>query len=202
MSEPPDGTVSDRTFRGEDWYGEELVDAVFERCTFSDVDLTEATTRGVMFRECIFHNCRFNASTHVSTAFVAGDLRRCNLFDVTLEGCKLDGSVFSECTMRPMKVIGGSWRSVTLRGAKLGGLDLTGLDLRESDLSMSDLTAAVLREVKLDGATVRETELAEADLRGASLAGVDLREARLKGTRLDLAGGVQLAELYGAVIEP
>ena len=123
MSEPSDGPVSSRSYRGEDWYGDELAGVVFEHCTFSDVDLTEATTRGAMFRECTFHNCRFNASTHVSSAFVAGDFRRCNLFDVTLDGCKLDGSVFSECTMRPMKVTGGSWRSVTLRGANLGGLD-------------------------------------------------------------------------------
>ena len=111
MSEPlRRAGLASRTFRGEDWYGDELVDVVFERCTFSDVDLTEATTRGAVFRECTFHNCRFNASTHVSSAFIAGDFRRCNFFDVTLDGCKLDGSVFAECTMRPMKVIGGSWR--------------------------------------------------------------------------------------------
>ena len=91
-------------FSGEDWYGEELVDRVFEEATFSDVDLTEATTRGVVFDRCTFHNCRFNASTHVSTAFIAADFRRCNFFDATLEGCKLDGSVFAECTLRPMKV--------------------------------------------------------------------------------------------------
>jgi uncharacterized protein YjbI with pentapeptide repeats len=193
---------SGHSYRGEDWYGEELVDRVYEEVTFSDVDLTEATTRGVVFDRCLFHNCRFNASTHVSTAFIAADFRRCSFFDATLEGCKLDGSVFSECTLRPMKVIGGSWRSVTLRGANLGGLDLSGLDLRESDLSMSDLTGAVLREARLDGATVRETALVKADLRGASLGGVDLREATLEETRLDLSGAMHLAELYGAVVEP
>ena len=58
---------------GEDWYGEELVDRVFTEVTFTDVDLTEATTRGVVFDRCRFHTCRFNASTHVSTAFVAAD---------------------------------------------------------------------------------------------------------------------------------
>jgi uncharacterized protein YjbI with pentapeptide repeats len=198
MSEP----TSDRAFRGDDWYAEELGDAVFERCTFTDVDLTEASSRGAVFRECVFHNSRFNASTHVDSAFVAVEFRRCNLFDVTLEGCKLDGSVFTECTMRPLKVIGGSWRSVTARGANLSGLDLSGLDLRESDLSMCDLTAAVLRDAKLDGVALREADLTRADLRGASVGGVDLREATLKKTRLDLAGAVHLAELYGAVVEP
>ena len=114
MSElPDDGTTSRAShLQGEDWYGDELVDVVFEECTFSDVDLTEATTRGVMFRECTFHNCRFNASTHVSI----GVRRRptsgaATSSTSTLDGCKLDGSVFAECTMRPMKVTGGQWRS-------------------------------------------------------------------------------------------
>ena len=97
---------ADRTFRGEDRYGDELVDVVYEGCTFSEVDLTEATTKGAVFRECTFHNCRFNASTHHSTAFIAADFRRCNFFDATFDGCKLDGSVFAECTLRPLKVIG------------------------------------------------------------------------------------------------
>jgi uncharacterized protein YjbI with pentapeptide repeats len=77
-------------------------------------------------------------------------------------------------------------------------LDAYGL----GDLSMSDLTSAVLREANLEGATVRGTTLVKADLRGAMLGGVDLREATLKDTRLDLAGAVHLAEIYGAVVEP
>ena len=129
-------------------------------------------------------------------------LRRTSFFDATLDGCKLVGSTFSECVLRPLTVTGGSWLGVTMRGAKLARVDLSGVDLREADLSLSDLTLASLRGARLDRALLRETVLDRADLRGASLDGVDLSAAGLSATRLDLAGAVLLAELHGADVDP
>ena len=42
------------------------------------------------------------------SAFVACEFNRCNFFDATLEGCKLSGSVFVDCTLRPLTVTGGN----------------------------------------------------------------------------------------------
>ena len=117
----------------------------FVDCVFTDVDLTEVVTSGTTFEGCTFHTCRFNASTHRRPRSSACDLRRCSFFTATLDGCKLTGSVFSECILRPLTVIGGAWASVMLRGASLAGVDLTGVDLREADLSLADLTGAVAR---------------------------------------------------------
>ena len=115
--------------RGEDWYGEELGAPHFVECTFTDVDLSEATTSGATFERCTFHGGRFNASTHTATAFVGCDFRRVSVFDATLDGCKLVGSVFLECVLRPLHVTGGSWLGVTIRGTNLSRLDLTGVVL-------------------------------------------------------------------------
>ena len=147
-----------RSFRDDDWYGEELGAVRFADCVFTDVDLTEVTSRGTTFEGCTFHSCKLNASTHHATAFVGCDFRRCSFFTATLDGCKVTGSVFADCVMRPLTVTGGAWVGVSLRGHDLSGLDLRGVDLREADLSMSDLTGAVLAEARLDGAAVRETE--------------------------------------------
>ena len=172
-------------FRGLDWYGDDLGARSFVDGTFTDVDLSETTSRGATFERCVFHNCRFNASTHTSTAFVACEFRRTNFFDAILDGCKLAGSVFADCTLRPIKVVGGQWQGVTIRGGNLSKLDLTGLDLREADLSLSNLSGAVLRDVRLDGAALRDTDLTGADLRGASLVrrGPDRRPARADAAR-------------------
>ena len=199
MAEPR--TAEGRHFRDEDWYGEELGAARFTECTFTGVDLSEASTSGAVFDRCTFHSCRFNSSTHRATAFVACDVRRGNFFDATFEGCKLAGTVFAECTMRPIRVSGGQCQGVTIRGTDLTRLDLTGLDLREADLSSSDLSGSTLRDCRLDGANLRDTQLGGADLRGASLDRVDLAAARLRRTRLDLAGAVLLAELHGADVD-
>ena len=195
------GDHEDVEYRDEDWYGEDLGDQVFERCLFVGVDLTEVTTRGARFTECRFHNCRLNASQHVSSAFVACEFRRSNLFDATFDDCRMSGSTFSDCTLRPIIIRGGTWAGTSLRGVDWSGRDLTGLDLAGADLSMADLTGAVLRDVRLSGAIVRETRLDDADLRGARLDGVDLREAILGHTRVDLNGALHLAEITGADVD-
>ena len=50
--------------KGEDWCAEELGAARFVGVTFTDVDLTEATTSGAHFEDCTFHQCHFNCSVH------------------------------------------------------------------------------------------------------------------------------------------
>ncbi|MEO7844904.1 MAG: pentapeptide repeat-containing protein, partial [Nocardioides sp.] len=126
MPEPSPYAGEGRDYRDEDWYAEDLGAAVFVGCTFTEVDLTEATTSGARFESCTFHRCRFNSSTHQTSAFVACDFRRCSFFDATFDGCKLTGSVFGECTMRPVRIVGGQWRGVTIRGTNLTKLDLAG----------------------------------------------------------------------------
>ena len=44
------------------------------------------------------------------------------LFTATLDGCKVTGSVFAECVVRPLTVIGGAWQSVRLRRHNLTGV--------------------------------------------------------------------------------
>ena len=200
MSEGPEGSHG-ATFRGEDWYAEDLGAARHVESTFIDVDLSEARSAGAVFERCVFTGVRFNSSVHRASACVTCDFEGSNLFDATFDGCKLTGSVFTRCTMRPMKVRGGQWRGVSLRGTDLSKLDLTDLDLREADLSLCNLTSSVLRGAQLSGASVRETNLSATDLRGATLDGVDLAAARLRRTQLDLAGALLLAELHGAVVD-
>src|SRR5580765_2717088 len=97
-----------QSFRNDDWYAAEIGAVGFVDCVFTDVDLSEVTSRGTTFEGCTFHACRFNASTHHATAFVTCDFRRCNFFTATLDGCKLTGSVFADCTLRPVRVVGGA----------------------------------------------------------------------------------------------
>src|SRR3546814_2689956 len=70
----------------------------------------------------------------------------------------MSGSVVTDCILRPIKVLGGQWRGVTLRGINLSKLDLSGLDLREADLSLADLSGTVLRGAQLDAANLRSEE--------------------------------------------
>ena len=68
------------------------------------------------------------------------------LFDAELRGCKLVGSHFTGCTLRPLLALGGNWsfvslRGADLRGARLDGCDVDGVDWRGVRI---DLATAVL----------------------------------------------------------
>jgi uncharacterized protein YjbI with pentapeptide repeats len=191
----------DEKFVDEDWYGRELTGQTYHGCTFREVDLTDTVSKGAGFQSCLFANCRLNASTHTSSAFTACEFRRTSLFRATLDGCKLTGSVFVDCRLRPMCVRGGQWWGVVMRGADLTGLDLSGLPLQEADLSEADLSGTSLRGCDLSRASLRNARLRDADLRGARLEGVDLSSVIVRGTRMDLDGAVAVAESHGAVVD-
>ena len=167
--------------RGEDWYAEELGAVRHVGVTFDDVDLTEATSSGAHFEDCVFRGCRFNSSTHTSTAFVGSHLPGLQL--LRRHPRRLQAHRLGLRGLHAATAEGGRWR-VAWRddpGATLAKLDLTGLDLREADLSLSNLSEAVLRDARLDGAMLRESDLTGTDLRGAGLSGVDLTAAKLQG---------------------
>jgi len=83
--------VEDESFLSDDWYGEDLADRAYTRCFFTNVDLTEATSRGAVFTECSFGGVRFNTSQHTDSAFLRCTFDRCNLFEAEFTGCKLVG---------------------------------------------------------------------------------------------------------------
>jgi uncharacterized protein YjbI with pentapeptide repeats len=192
--------TEDRSFAGEDWYGEELADRAYLRCRFADVDLTEATTAGAQFEECKFFNVKFNASRHQDSAFLRCSFQRCNFFDSMWDGCKLVGSGFVECQTRPMAVTGGDWSFVNLASADLRSVQWRDVRMREVDLTGANLTEAVLSRIDLSGAQLAKATLARADLRGSDLTALDPRTTQIAGAVLDAEQAVVVALALGFVI--
>lgn len=114
--------IEDQAFVNEDWYAEDLADRTYLCCSFDHVDLTEASSAGAVFEECTFGNVKLNASRHADSAFLRCTFKRCNLFEAEFTGCKLVGSSFNQCAVRPMRVLGGDWSFVALPGADLRGV--------------------------------------------------------------------------------
>ena len=194
--------VEGQTVSGEDWYGRDLSGQRFVDCSFLDVDLSETTSTGASFERCRLAGVRLNASRHEGSGFVQCTFERTSLFDAVLVGCKLLGSRFTRCSLRPLEVRGGSWSFVQLAGAELGGLEMYDVTLVEADLTEADLTGATLRNCDLSRAELRGARLDGADLRGTALYGVDPNGPRWAGARLDLAQAATLVEALGAVVEP
>ncbi|MFI6226470.1 pentapeptide repeat-containing protein [Micromonospora echinospora] len=189
--------TEDATYRHDDWYGEEIVDRHFVRCSFQEIDLTEATTRGAVFTECSFGGVRFNASRHVDSAFTRCVFTRCVLFEAEFTGCKLVGSTFTDCELRPLRVEGGDWSFVALPKADLRGVRLTGVRMREVDLTGADLTGGVLTNADLSGGHFAGARLTRCDLRGSDLSALDPTVVQRAGAIIGPDQALVLARTMG-----
>jgi fluoroquinolone resistance protein len=197
MSDPVAPDVEDESISGEDWYAEELLDRTYRRCSFFDVDLTEATSRGSLFEECTFGNVKFNASRHDDSAYIRCTFDRCNFFEAEFTGCKLLGSSFKDCQLRPLTIHNGDWSFVGMSGANLRGVNLRGVRMREADLSGANLTEATVSDVDLSGAHLRSVNLTRCDLRGTDLTALDPARATLTGAMITAEQAIIIAALLG-----
>ena len=195
--EPVAEKFEDEAFTGEDWYGEEMADRSYTRCTFTDVDLTESSTRGTVFEECTFSNVRFNASRHSDSAFLRCTFARSNLFETEFTGCKLTGSTFTHCDLRPLTVEGGDWSFVGLAEADLRGTVFRRTRMREVDLTKAKLEKATLTDVDLSAAHLIGADLTGCDLRGSDLTALNPNEVRLAGAIIHADQAVVIAQALG-----
>ncbi|MEU4676217.1 pentapeptide repeat-containing protein [Micromonospora sp. NPDC023737] len=189
--------TEDATFRDEDWYGEELTDRRFVRCSFFEVDLTEAVSRGAVFDGCTFGNVKFNGSRHTDSAFTRCAFQRCNLFEAEFTGCKLVGSTFAQCDLRPLTISGGDWSFVALPRADLRGVRITDVRMREVDLTGANLTGATIAGVDLSAAQLNSARLSGADLRGTDLTALDPLVVERAGAIIDAEQSLVIAQALG-----
>jgi fluoroquinolone resistance protein len=189
--------IEDEQFSNDDWYGEELDERAYTRCSFAHIDLTESVSRGAVFTECSFSNVKFNASRHVDSAFVRCVFKRCSLFEAELTGCKLVGSAFTESVLRPLRVSGGDWSFVTLEDADLRGVTVRGVRMRETDLTAANLEGAVLAGCDLSGAQLSGVRFTGCDLRGSDLTALDPRRVDVAGALIDADQAIVVAQALG-----
>jgi uncharacterized protein YjbI with pentapeptide repeats len=187
--------------RHEDWACDDISGQEHARVAFHHVDLTEVVDQGASFTECVFSDCRFNASVHTDAAFVNCAFTNCSFFDATFTGCKLVGSMFDRCTFGLLKVTGGDWSFVGLPGADLSKSRIVGVRMRECDLTAAKLAGATLQHSDLSGALLHATDLTRADLRGSDLSTLDPLAASLRQAVIDPDQAAVLAEALGLTVE-
>ncbi|MCW2625403.1 pentapeptide repeat-containing protein [Mycobacterium sp.] len=169
----------------------------FDGHDFRDDDLRGLRTERVVFTECDFSGVDLAESEHVGSAFRNCTFQRASLWQSTFRHCSFLGSVFTECRMRPMKLIEVDFTLAVLGGADLRGVDLSDCRMREASLVEADLRKAVLRRADLSGARLQNAKLDEADLRGARVDPTLWTAAALRGAKVDIEQAIAYAAAHG-----
>ena len=173
------------------------VEREYDGHDFSDDDLRCLSTERVVFTECDFSGVDMSESEHVGSAFRNCTFRRSSLWHSTFRHCSFLGSVFTECRMRPMKLVEVDFTLAMLGGADLRGVDLSDCRMREASLVEADLRKAVFRRADLSGARVQNARLDEADLRGARVDPTLWTSAVLRGAKVDIEQALAYAAAHG-----
>jgi len=164
---------------------------------FRDDDLSRVRTERVVFTECDFSGVDMSESEHVGSAFRNCTFRRSSLWHSTFRHCSFLGSVFTECRLRPMKLVEVDFTLAVLGGADLRGVDLSECRMREASLVEADLRKSVFRRADLSGARVQNARLDEADLRGARVDPTLWTSAVLRGAKVDIEQALAYAAAHG-----
>jgi len=164
---------------------------------FRDEDLSRLRTERVVFDECDFRGVDLAESEHIGSAFRNCRFERATLHHSTFAHCSMLGSVFTECRMRPLKLVEVDLTLAVLGGLDLKNVDLSGCRLREASLVETDLRKAVLRGADLRGARLQKTRLDEADLRGARIDATLWTTATLRGAKIDVDQALAYAVAHG-----
>jgi uncharacterized protein YjbI with pentapeptide repeats len=188
---------TDTERRHLDWEGADLSGQEHERVAFVDVDLTDASGHGAVFKECTFRECRFGGSSHVDAAFLNCTFTACRLFDAKFTGCKLVGSMFDRCTYDLLVCTGGDWSFVGLPGADLRKASFSDVRMREADLTGARCEGARFWRVDLAGAWLHGAKLGGADLRGSDLSSLDPEGVELRGAVIDPDQAMVIAQALG-----
>jgi uncharacterized protein YjbI with pentapeptide repeats len=173
------------------------VEREFAAHDFRDDDLSRLRTERVIFDECDFRGVDLTESEHVGSAFRNCRFERATLHHSMFAQCSMLGSVFSECRMRPLKLVEVDLTLAVLGGCDLRSVDLSGCRLREASLVETDLRKAVLRGADLRGARLQKTRLDEADLRGARTDATFWTTATLRAAKIDVDQALAYAAAHG-----
>jgi fluoroquinolone resistance protein len=175
MPYPRYGTTppqTDSEIVGANWYGADLSGQSHERVALSEVDMVEASGRGVLFSEC-----------------------------AELRDCKLVGSIFDGCEFGVLTCRGGDWSFVGLAGADLRRVRFSDMRMREADLTGARCGGAQLRELDLSGASLHGADLTKADLRGSDISSLDPAAVKLRGMIVDPDQTMVIATALGLDVQ-
>lgn len=179
-----------KTFKDQDFSGENIAAKQFEGCTFVGCNFTEASFNRCNFVECVFE--------------------KCNLSVVQIEYSK-----FSDVIFRDSKVIGINWTKVAwprlifsspikffntiINDSSFYGLSLQDLviegcvahnvDFREGDFSNSNF-----KFTDFSGSIFSETNLSRADFSDATNFDIDVFRNKLKKAKFDRFEAIRLLD--------
>jgi uncharacterized protein YjbI with pentapeptide repeats len=179
----------------------------YDAVAFDDLDLSEQTANNASFLDCGFTRCRaddaqlrrarFVESRFEDLVAVSLDLTEAVLRDSVVTGGRIGALVAAGAQLARVRVRGGKYDFVNLRGAAAQQVVFEDCVITELDA-----TNAALTDVAFPGSRVDDLNLGGAELDRVDLSGAQLQTLRgLDGLRGAIVSSAQLLDLAPLLAE-
>lgn len=195
MSNNP-GEYYERTFKSEDFSGQEIVAKHFSECVFKSCRFQEATLNRCRFTNCRFDKCDLSLVKVPKTSFA----------NTTFENCKVIGVDWTQSIW----FAGNLFCPVNFQGSVIShstfiGLDLHGILIKDCvaknvDFREADLTKAVLVDSDLEGCLFMQTDLTQADFTHARNYSINPAANKLEKAKFSLPDAMGLLSGLGIIL--
>jgi uncharacterized protein YjbI with pentapeptide repeats len=194
-------------FSGADLSSLDLSGCTFEDCDLSGIDLRHADVRDTRWARCRMAQARMDGVKANGATFTA-----CDLANTEWQRARIDGSAFSDCRLTGAQLsvepglIGAMFAETRLVAARIIGLSfrkmtLDRLDFSEADLRGCDFREAVFSNCSLRDASFKDCRFKAADLRGCDLGVLSLAEAkRFEGATISQEQAADILTTFGFVV--
>jgi len=194
-------------FSGADLSSLDLSGCTFEDCDLSGIDLRHADVRDTQWRRCRMARARLDGVKANGATFTA-----CDLANTEWQRARIDGASFADCRLTGAQLtveaglIGATFAETRLVAARIIGLTfrkmtLERLDFSEADLRGCDFREAIFSSCSLRDASFKDCKFKEADLRGCDLGDLSLAQAKLfEGATISQEQAADIMTTFGFVV--
>ncbi|OIQ16891.1 MAG: hypothetical protein BM557_09065 [Flavobacterium sp. MedPE-SWcel] len=170
-----DTEVSNKTFLED-----EIMYRDFERCTFTNCDLSQCNYLGTSFIDCDFINCNFTEAKVNYVSLRGVQFTSCNFTEVNFSMCDplLFRISFDDCILDYAK----------LYTLKLKGTIFNNCSLIATDFMKTDVTGAVFSNCNMHQAVLIDTIANKADFTSSYNFTIDPEQNKLKKAKFSVEG--------------
>lgn len=165
----------------------------YEKCVFTQCDLSGTNLSGIKFIDCIFTDCNLSLANLTKTSFQEAVFKDCKMLGMRFDNCNkfMLSVAFENCTLNHS----------SFYNTKINKTKFKHCQLQECDFTGADLSATLFDTCDLASATFESTILEKADLRTSFNYSINPAINGIKKAKFSLYGLPGLLDKYDIDIE-
>ena len=172
--------------------------------SFSQAEIDNLFLSGNEFENCLFDGCILSSVSFEKTIFIDCIFSQCDLNNVSIKSCKLNGIHFEFC---PSFMLEMNFDTCQMHYTSFFGMNLENIHFKDCDLKESDFTGVTAINAVFDGCDFSNGSFDQSNLQGSDFTKainyhINPLKNQIKKAKFSTSGLIGLVSDFGIVIIP